>query len=262
MKGIGTGLDVAALALGTLAGCGGDSGDTPTAAGSSGGGGGGTQVRTTSGAPSAAAAAAEGAPVRPVAGTARTARLLEGIPQRGIELGERDAPVTVVVFADVQCPFCKAFWQRVLPRVVNRYVREGRVKVVLRDVAFLGVDSVRGAQFAGAAGLQNKLWDATDLLYRHQGAENSGWVTDELLRRIGAGIPGFNVERALADRGDRAVNRELRHARDEAADYRVTGTPSLLVGLTGDFVFPVPDGATFPGLSRAIEAALSNLSGG
>jgi protein-disulfide isomerase len=239
---------VAVLALGGLVGCG---GDAPRASGV-------TAARpTTAVAPGdpAAAAAAEGVPVRAVAGAARTRRLLRGIPQRGIELGARDARVTVVVFADVQCPYCKAFWRNVLPRVVERYVRPGRAKVVLRDVAFLGVDSVRGAQFAGAAGLQNKLWDVTDLLYRHQGAENSGWVTDELLRRIGAGVPGLEVERALADRGDRRVARELRQARDEAADYRVTGTPSLLVGRTGDFVYPVPD-TTFAGLRAAIERAL------
>lgn len=241
----------AVLAVGGagLAGCG---GDDEQASGSA-------TVRTsTSVKPgsAAAAAAAEGVPARPVAGAARTARLLRAIPQRGLELGERDAPVTVVVFADVQCPYCKAFWLRVLPRVVDRYVRGGRAKLVLRDVAFLGVDSVRGAQFAGAAGLQDRLWDVTDLLYRHQGAENSGWVTDELLRRIGAGVPGLNVERALADRGDRRVDRELRRARDEAVDYRVTGTPSLLVGESGGFLFPVPDGTTVAGLSAAIEQAL------
>ncbi len=201
-------------------------------------------------------------PARAVAGASRTERLLRGIPQRGIELGVTDAPVTVVVFADVQCPYCKALWLRVLPRIVNRYVRDGSAKIVLRDVPFLGTDSVRGAQFAGAAGLQDRLWNVLDLLYRHQGAENSGWVTDELLRRIGAGVPGLEVERALAERGDRRVKQQLAHARSEADDYRVGGTPYVLVGETRGFVFPVPDGTTVAGLTAAIEQVLSNLSAG
>ncbi|MDO8185646.1 thioredoxin domain-containing protein [Conexibacter sp. JD483] len=246
----------AALAVGGLAGCGGN--DDQTA-----GGAGGVRTSTTAKPGSlAAAAAAEGVPVRPVSGAEATERRLRGIPQQGLELGAHDAPVTVVLFADVQCPYCKAFWLRVLPHVVDHYVRDGRAKVVLRDVAFLGTDSIRGAQFAGAAGLQDKLWDVVDLLYRHQGAENSGWVTDELLRRIGAGVPGLATERALADRGDRRVNRQLKQARAIAADYRVTGTPTLLVGETDGFVFPVPGGETLAGLSAAIDGALSNLSGG
>jgi protein-disulfide isomerase len=245
----------AALAIGGFAGCG---GNDETAGGASG-------PRTSTGVKPgslAASAAAEGVPVRPVAGADATARRLEGIPQQGLELGAHEAPVTVVLVADVQCPYCKAFWSRVLPRVIDRYVRPGHAKVVLRDIAFLGTDSVRGAQFAGAAGLQDKLWDVTDLLYRHQGAENRGWVTDDLLRRIGAGVSGFETERALAERGDRRVARQLRRARSIAADYRVTGTPSLLVGDSGGFVFPIPDGGTFAGLSRAIERALSNRSAG
>lgn len=249
----------AALVLGGLAGCGGDEqidGGQASAA-----------ARTSAGAtalsPSEAARAAaqaEAAP-KPVAGSAATARLLRGIPQRGIELGARDAPVTVVIFGDVQCPYCKAFSLRVLPRVIDRYVRPGRAKLVFRSLTFLGTDSVRGAQFAGAAGLQNRMWEVLDLLYRHQGAENSGWLTDQLLRMIGAGIPGLDTERALQDRGLRQVQRQLAEAKEIAADYRVTGTPSLLVGLSGDFVFPVPD-TSLAGLTRAIEAALSDLSAG
>ncbi len=46
-------------------------------------------------------------------------------------LGNANAPVTVMLFADLQCPFSRRLYERVLQRVVKDYA--GRVRVVWRD---------------------------------------------------------------------------------------------------------------------------------
>jgi protein-disulfide isomerase len=162
----------------------------------------------------------------PPQGVAETNALFRGIPQRGIEAGRAGAPLVVAEFADIQCPFCGKFARETLPEVVRRYVRTGRVRLAWRGLAFIGRDSERGARMAAAAGLQGKLWQFVELVYRNQGSENDGWVTDDYLRRIGQAV-GLDVERAFRDRDGPAVGRQLEEAKAAAEGAGVDSTPSF-----------------------------------
>src|SRR5579872_219296 len=95
-----------------------------------------------------------------------------GIPQHGIVLGNPNAPVTVVEFADLQCPYCMHFTTDQLPAFVQQDVRTGKAKLEFRGLAFVGPDSLRGLRAANAAAQQNKLWTFIDILYSNQGTEN------------------------------------------------------------------------------------------
>jgi protein-disulfide isomerase len=48
--------------------------------------------------------------------------MLRGIPQHGPWLGRKDAPLTLVEYVDVQCPYCARFSHDVFPAVVRKYV--------------------------------------------------------------------------------------------------------------------------------------------
>lgn len=175
-----------------------------------------------------------------VAGAIETAALVRGIPQDGATLGEPGAPVTLVEFGDLQCPFCKHASDSVLPEIVERYVRTGKVKIVFRPVAILGDDSVRAAQMAAAAGEQDRLWEYTHLFYVNQGPEHSGYVTDDFLREIGGGVRGLDVERAMGAREDPAAQRAVSDAQAEWSAHGLTYTPAFLVG-TGEDDLTVVD---------------------
>src|SRR3954451_11318426 len=99
--------------------------------------------------------------------------LFSGIPQQGIVLGSPTAPVTMTEFADLQCPVCREYTAAVLPSLVRKYVSTGKVKMVFRDLAFLGDDSIKAGRAAAAAGAQNRLWQFIDVFYGEQGDENS-----------------------------------------------------------------------------------------
>lgn len=191
-----------------------------------------------------------------IAGAQDTARLLRGIPQRGAVLGDPKAPVTLVEFADLQCPWCKAASEGVLPTIVEQYVRDGRVKLVFRDVAMLGDDSVRAGQMAAAAGLQGKLWDYVHLFYVNQGQEGTGYVTDDFLREVGGGVRGLDVDRAMDDRSLPAVERAIADARAEWSGHGLDRTPSFVAGRTGAALEPVGD-ATVEALQTHLDRLLA-----
>jgi protein-disulfide isomerase len=192
-----------------------------------------------------------------VPGAAQTSALFAGIPERGIELGRASAPVTLVEFADLQCPICREYTLSVLPTLVKSYVRTGKVKMVFRNYSFIGPDSKTAGNMADAAGRQNRLWQFIDLFYENQGEENSGYATPTFLRRIAAGVPGLDVTRAVADAARPAADNAQRATNTLAAQAGINSTPSFLLGRTGGklSVFDYADltpGAFMPALDKLV----------
>ena len=159
---------------------------------------------------------------------------LAGIPQDGRTLGAPGANVTLVEWADPQCPACRFYTEEFFPTVVDEYVRPGRVQTEFRGFPFIGDDSVKAYRFLLAAGEQDKLWDLQEAMYRNQGGENDGWVTDDLIRELGAEIPGLDVDRLFVDaeRTDIVAEAEGAEAAAEAAG--IAGTPTLQVAIGDD----------------------------
>ena len=178
-------------------------------------------------------------------------RSFTGIPQAGVALGSPRAPVTLVEYADLQCPYCAEWSGRTLPVLVERYVRPGKLRIVFRGLAFVGPDSEQALRAALAASDRNRMWDVIDGLYRHQGAENSGWVTDGLLEELAG-------SHALHEGDTPRVDRMLAQARRAAQAAGIAGTPAFQVGPTGGPPALVHLESLEPhGLIPAIDAALA-----
>ena len=158
---------------------------------------------------------------------AATTSPLSSVPQSGIALGSPDAPVTMVEFADLQCPFCKEYSENVFPELLKRYVRTGKLRLELQLLGFLGPDSERLARAAAAAAAQNRMWQFVTLAYDRQGAENSGYATDAFINKLAA-----DAGLGKADAGA-AAEVLIRDAQRQARRAQIKSTPSFLIGPTG-----------------------------
>jgi protein-disulfide isomerase len=147
-----------------------------------------------------------------VAGTAAVASQYAGIPQKGNVLGASKAPATMMVFADMQCPYCAQFETKVFPQLVPRYVKTGKLKVVFQPIAIIGSDSVTGARAVGAAAQQNKMFDYASLFYDNQGQENTGYVTQGFMTKLANATPGLDPAKWTGDISSRPVGNLLSEA--------------------------------------------------
>lgn len=158
------------------------------------------------------------------------------IPERvatgeGRVLGDPDAPVTIIEYADFQCPVCKRAETDITSRIEREYVEQGLVQIEFRMFPFLGQESWDAAQAAEAAREQGKFWEYHDALFNAQGRENSGAFSYEKLVEI-AGEIGLDV---AAFEETLTSNKYLDPVGDEADEARAAGvasTPTFFIGET------------------------------
>jgi protein-disulfide isomerase len=185
-------------------------------------------------------------------------QLFKGIPQNGNVLGSSKAPVTMIEYIDLQCPACRAFETEIMPSVIPKYVRTGKVKVEARPVVAIGPDSERGRRAMEAAGLQDRAFDFAQLLYFNQGAENGGWLNDAMVQAAASSIPGLDVPALVKAQDSARVLAQLKRVDAQATADKLGSTPTIYVGKTGRVMHEVTPRLipTVAQLSAALDSAL------
>jgi protein-disulfide isomerase len=180
-------------------------------------------------------------------------------------LGSLDARVVLQEWADFQCPACKAYTQTVEPRVIDTYVKTGKVRVVFHGIAFIGDyradksspdESALAATAALCAGEQEHFWVYHGYLYANQGGENSGTFTgarlDQIAQAVNLDMTAFHT--CLADPSKRSTVTTETSTAEQAG---INSTPTLVVGHHA----PVAGVPTFDAFSAIIEAELVAAGG-
>jgi protein-disulfide isomerase len=137
--------------------------------------------------------------------------------------GPAHAPVTIVEFADFQCPFCGAFARDTEHELLAAY--RGKVRFVIRDFPISGLHpyAEKAAEAAECAYDQGKFWPYHDLLFAHQDALDDAHLK-AYAKQVGADGRAFS--RCL-DSGRKAAV----VAADEADGqrYGVSATPTFFI---------------------------------
>ena len=182
--------------------------------------------------------------------------LLDGIPQRGAVLGSPKAPITIWVFADLECPTVKLFVENYFPSIVETWVRTGAVRL---DYRSLKTDTLNEKVFfkqeisALAAGRQDRMWNFLLTFVRQQGEVRTDYVTDEFLADIASQIPGLELAQWHRDRDDALLSRQVALGAHSGRTRGFSSTPSFLIDFTDSEISRRADRAS---IKKEIETSL------
>ncbi|MDP3987874.1 MAG: DsbA family protein [Candidatus Levybacteria bacterium] len=143
-------------------------------------------------------------------------------------LGNKNAKITIVEFADFQCPFCERLYTGALADIKKEYIDKGLVKLYYRNYAFLGAESTNAAEASECANEQGKFWEMHDYLFNHQGGENLGAFSKENLKKFAkdVGLDTGKFNSCLdSDKYKDSVAKDL----SDGKAAGVTGTPATFV---------------------------------
>jgi hypothetical protein len=166
-------------------------------------------------------------------GAAATAALFRDIPQQLNQLGNPKAKVTMIEFADPQCPFCRQYELETLPTIVKEYVPNGEGQArLLRNpdhrAELRGRAAGRVCRRAPGQALEFFPPALQEPGRRELGVDHRHPPAPD--RRLD---PGFDTQKMLADRQSAEVDAALSASTQQATNGHVDRTPTFFAGPTG-----------------------------
>jgi protein-disulfide isomerase len=167
---------------------------------------------------------------------ARPALALARLAEQGRILGRPSAPITMVVFSDLQCPVCIPFFLKILPALLPRWVLTGKVRFEYRSLETATRNRrefIEQESAANAAGAQNLEWPFVESFFEAQQPEGREYVNAGFLERIAARTPRLDLGSWQAQRADSRYREEFLADERLSERHGIVGTPSFLIGRTG-----------------------------
>ncbi len=165
--------------------------------------------------------------------------------------GPEDAPVTVIEYADFQCPTCAAF-APVMDRLADEYPNEMRLVLRYFPLKSIHPNAMASAEAVEAAALQNKFWEMHDLMFDKQ----DEWETlsnPEAKFEEYAQSLDLDVDKFKSDMNSKSVRDRVDADFDSAMTTGLSGTPSFFVN--GELLEDTPQG--YEAFKAIIESKLN-----
>ncbi|MBA3075470.1 MAG: hypothetical protein FP831_17865 [Anaerolineae bacterium] len=172
----------------------------------------------------------------------------------GLTMGDPNAPVKLIEFADFQCPGCGVYWSNTEPIVIQNYVETGKVFYTFSPFSFVGSfvrnnpydESIKSAEAAYCANDQGKFWEYRDYIFANQIGENQGAFSEKRLLAFAESL-SLDMKTFSTCLKSAEHYQDVMDANDFATNSGINQTPSFTI-----------DGVVVEGdLITALEAALN-----
>ncbi|MCJ7478703.1 MAG: DsbA family protein [Candidatus Nanohaloarchaeota archaeon QJJ-7] len=154
---------------------------------------------------------------------------LEGEPV----LGQSDAPVTMVIYEDFECPFCKRFEENAVPQIVSNYVDTGDVKFVWKDLPLpervhpWADDGAAAMECVFREGGDDAFWNVKDEVFANQDQITESNVYDNIKQYASEeGVSESAIQQCLDN--DNPMD-EVNADKQGADSVGATGTPTVFI---------------------------------
>ena len=176
-------------------------------------------------------------------------------------LGSKGAPVVIEEWSDYLCPFCARHFAQTTPQLIDRYVRDGRVRLVFRDfpIAALHPTSARGHVAARCAGEQGaaRYWTMHDALFARQ--KDWSRLPDPTDFLAGLAVEhGLNTQRFSSCVASNRPQQRIEANRVAGEKHGFNGTPSFRLATADGEIETTLDGAqSFERFDEIVQALLA-----
>ncbi len=140
-------------------------------------------------------------------------------------LGNKNAPVTMVEFTDYQCPFCARFNSSTMNELKKKYVKTGKLKILVKDMPLhFHKEAKLAAKAALCANDQGKYWQYRKILFANQKNQKKPQLFS-YAKRLKLNVPRFSGC-MKNNKYDKQIEEDIA----EAKSIRITGTPTFIIG--------------------------------
>ena len=141
-------------------------------------------------------------------------------------MGKDNAPVTVIKYASMTCPYCRKFQAEVFPHLKREYIDTGKVRFIIREFP-IGFQSGMATVALRCAPAEKRFQ-----LYDRLMAQQAVWVSQEVrtepIQKVSAQV-GLTAAQFEACRNDKALIRDLNAVKERGRTLGIVGTPNFFI---------------------------------
>jgi protein-disulfide isomerase len=147
--------------------------------------------------------------------------------QTGLALGLPEAPLTMVEFTDLQCPFCRQYVTVTFDEIKRNWIDTGKLRYVSRDFPLdFHPQALPAARAARCAGDQGKFWEMRMSLMR-----NANLLSPDYITRTAVDLK-LDARAFAACTASAKFDGDIQADLLEGVKISITGTPTFVIGRT------------------------------
>ena len=161
------------------------------------------------------------------------AEVVKPVSENVKPLGNEDADITVIEFADYRCPFCHKFHEETFDKVVTNFLNTGKAKYLFKDLVVNDRGEYKGSMQAAVASHcaaeQGKYWEFSKEIFKNFKPEPQHWINLDSLITFANNTQIQDIGKFKSCVESNKYQHQIQESGTLAKQLGITGTPSFVI---------------------------------